>query len=276
MKRKRRFLIVIANLTAVLTVVLILSPLLLLFLNAFRQTSEILKKPLGLPRSFYLGNFSHIFARTSFTDNLKNSLLTTIITVFLCLCATTPAGYVLSRFSFIGRRVIIIWLLASQAFPGVLMAVGFINVLKSLGLYNTLPGLVVLYMSFTIPFCSWLLKGYFDQIPISIEEAAMIDGCTRARAMYKIVIPLAIPGLIAVGTFAFMLAWNEFFFALVLLQDSKRYTLPLFLARFLGTGGAVEWGYLCAASTLCVLPPIFIFLAFQKYLISGLTKGAIK
>ncbi|ABV34357.1 MULTISPECIES: carbohydrate ABC transporter permease [Pseudothermotoga] len=275
MKRKKSYVIV-ANIMALLVVLIILSPLFLLFSNSFRSTAEILREPMGLPKTFYTGNFSYIFRKMDFGTNFRNSLMTTACTVVLCLCTTVPAGYAISRFSFVGKRQLVIWLLASQAFPGVLMAVGFTSLLKNLNLMNSLSGLVILYLSFTIPFCSWLLKGYFDQIPVSIEEAAMIDGCTRSRALLTIVIPMAVPGLIAVGTFAFMLAWNEFFFALVLLQDRSRYTLPLLLARFLGTGGAVEWGYLCAASLLCTLPPICIFLAFQKYLVSGLTKGAIK
>lgn len=267
---------VLLNMLALVVILLILSPLFLLFVNSFRSTSEILRNPVGLPEFLDLGNFLRIFTKTSFPVNFRNSLIVSVSTVLLCLGVTIPAGYALSRFSFYGKRVLITWLLASQAFPGVLMAVGFVGLLKALNMVNSLTGLIILYMSFTVPFCSGLLKGYFDQIPVSIEEAAMIDGCTRSRAVVTVVIPLAVPGLIAVGTFAFMLAWNEFFFSLVLLQDPRRYTLPLFLARFLGTGGAVEWGYLCAGSSVCALPPILIFLSFQKYLISGLTKGAIK
>ena len=182
----------------------------------------------------------------------------------------------MSRFNFKMKNILILWLLASQAFPGILMIVGLFSLLNKYSLQNNILGLIILYTTFTIPFCSWLLKGYFDEIPQALEEAAMIDGCTRFQAMYKIIIPMAVPGIIAVGTFAFLLSWNEFFFALVLMRDNANYTLPVFLSRFLGTGGAVEWGPLSAGALLTALPPIILFLFSQKYLISGLTKGAIK
>jgi len=275
MRPKKRITITL-NIITIVVVFLVIFPLILLFANAFRTTPEVLKNPTGFPKSLYFGNFAYVFKNTSFPMNFKNTFIVTVCTVMACIAVTAPAGYALSRFDFLGKKPLIVWLLSSQAFPAVLMAVGFFNILKGMDLLNSLSGLVMLYTTFTIPFCCWLLKGYFDEIPISIEEAAMVDGCGRFQAFVKVVIPMAIPGLIAVGTFAFMLAWNEFFFALVVMRDNVHYTLPVFLSRFVGTGGAVEWGYLSAASLMCALPPVIVFLLFQKYLISGLTKGAIK
>lgn len=274
--KPKKSVVITMNIISVLVVLAILSPLVLLFVNGFRQTPEILKNPIKFPEGLYLDNFVNVFSNTSFLNNMKNSFIITASTVFLCILVTAPAGYALSRFRFIGKRLLVTWLLASQAFPAILMAVGFFSVLNAFNLLNTLPGLIILYTTFTIPFCCWLLKGYFDEIPISIEEAAMVDGCNRTQAFVRVVMPIAIPGLIAVGTFAFMLAWNEFFFALVVMRDNAHYTLPVFLSRFVGTGGAVEWGNLSAGGMLTALPPVIIFLIFQKYLISGLTKGAIK
>jgi ABC-type glycerol-3-phosphate transport system permease component len=264
------------NILAIMIVFLILSPLLMLVLNSFRQTTDIYENPLGFPEKPSLSNYSEIVRSTTFGRNFLNSILVTTVTVSLCIIVTTLAGYAMSRFNFKGKNLLILWLLASQAFPGILMIVGMFSLLNRYSLQNNPLGLIILYTTFTIPFCSWLLKGYFDGIPEALEEAAMIDGCTRFKAMRVIIVPMAVPGIVAVGTFAFLLSWNEFFFALVIMRDNANYTLPVFLSRFLGTGGAVEWGPLSAGALLTALPPILIFLFAQKFLIGGLTKGALK
>jgi len=156
------------------------------------------------------------------------------------------------------------------------MLLGLFTVLKTYGLLNTLPGLVVMHTSFSMPFSIWLLKGYFDKIPTALEEAARIDGCTRLQSLVKIVLPLSVPGLLAVATFSLLLSWNEFFFALVIMRDNAHYTLPVFLSRFLGSGGVVQWGPLSAAALLVSIPVFVLFLLGQRYLVSGLTGGAIK
>ncbi len=274
--RTRKSVVILMNIVAALLVVLILSPLAMLVLNSFRETSAIYENPLGIAEKPYFGNYTRILQNTTFGRNFANSLLVTVVTVSLCIVVTTLAGYAMSRFNFKGKNALILWLLASQAFPGILMIVGIFSLLTRYSLQNNPLGLIILYTTFTIPFCSWLLKGYFDAIPRELEEAGMIDGCTRFKAMRIIIVPMAVPGIIAVGTFAFLLSWNEFFFALVVMRDNVNYTLPVFLSRFLGTGGAVEWGPLSAGALLTALPPIIIFLFSQKYLIGGLTKGALK
>ncbi|MDK2944340.1 carbohydrate ABC transporter permease [Mesotoga sp. HF07.pep.5.2.highcov] len=274
--RPKRSVVITMNIVAFLVVLLILSPLLMLILNSFRETTDIYQNPLKLPEKFYLGNYAKIFHETSFSRNFANSMTVTLVTVLLCIIITTLAGYAMSRFNFKGKNLLILWLLASQAFPGILMIIGLFSLLNRYSLQNNPLGLIILYTTFTIPFCSWLLKGYFDEIPKALEEAAMIDGCNRFQAMRKIIVPMAVPGIVAVGTFAFLLSWNEFFFALVIMRENANYTLPVFLSRFVGTGGAVEWGTLSAGALITALPPILLFLLSQKYLIGGLTRGAIK
>ncbi len=274
--RPKRSVVITMNIVAFLVVLLILSPLLMLILNSFRETTDIYQNPLKLPEKFYLGNYSKIFHDTSFARNFTNSMTVTLVTVLLCIIITTLAGYAMSRFKFKGKNPLILWLLASQAFPGILMIIGLFSLLNRYSLQNNPLGLIILYTTFTIPFCSWLLKGYFDEIPQALEEAAMIDGCNRFQAMRKIIVPMAVPGIVAVGTFAFLLSWNEFFFALVIMRENANCTLPVFLSRFVGTGGAVEWGALSAGALITALPPILLFLLSQKYLIGGLTRGAIK
>jgi len=274
--RPKRSVVITMNIIAFLVVLLVLSPLLMLVLNSFRETTDIYQNPLKLPEKLYLGNYAKIFQDTTFGRNFANSMTVTLVTVLLCIVITTLAGYAMSRFKFKGKNPLILWLLASQAFPGILMIIGLFSLLNRYSLQNNPLGLIILYTTFTIPFCSWLLKGYFDEIPHALEEAAMIDGCNQFQAMRKIIVPMAVPGIVAVGTFAFLLSWNEFFFALVIMRENANYTLPVFLSRFVGTGGAVEWGALSAGALITALPPILLFLLSQKYLIGGLTRGAIK
>lgn len=251
-------------------------PILLLVFNSLKTETEIFASPMGVPHEVTWDNFRHVLTQTSFTVNLRNSMIVAFSTVLLAVVVTAPAGYALSRFKFLGRGVFSMWLLATQAFPGIIMVLGLFTVLTRYGLINRLPGLIIMHTSFSMPFSIWLLKGYFDKIPVELEEAARIDGCSRLRSLVKIVLPLSVPGLLAVATFSLLLSWNEFFFALVIMRDNAHYTLPVYLARFLGSGGVVQWGPLSAAALLVTIPVFVLFLLGQRYLVSGLTGGAIK
>ncbi|NLW24752.1 MAG: carbohydrate ABC transporter permease [Clostridia bacterium] len=275
--KTKKSVVAIANITAVVIIILLLFPLIMLILNAFRETGDIYSKPLGLPNKLFVGNFSYIFQQTQFTRIFINSFIIAIVTTLFGIIVTSLSGYAISRFNFKGKNLLLGWLLASQAFPGILLVIGIFTLYNKLGLYNSLIGLIILHTMATIPFSSSLMTSYFDSIPRELEEAALIDGCTQFKALRKVIFPLAIPGIIAVGTFTFLLSWNEFLFALVMMRESIKQTLPVFLnTSFVGTGGAVEWGSLSAAALLTALPPILIFLFAQRYLIGGLTKGAIK
>ena len=251
-------------------------PVLLLVFNSLKTETDIFASPIGPPHAVTSDNFRVVLTETSFAVNLRNSAIVASATVILAVVVTAPAGYALSRFKFRGRTLFSMWLLATQAFPGIIMVLGLFTVLTAYGLINRLPGLIIMHTSFSMPFSIWLLKGYFDKIPVELEEAARIDGCTRLRSLVKIVFPLSVPGLLAVATFSLLLSWNEFFFALVLMRDNAHYTLPVYLARFLGSGGVVQWGPLSAAALLVTIPVFVLFLLGQRYLVSGLTGGAIK
>jgi multiple sugar transport system permease protein len=251
-------------------------PILLLAFNSLKTQTQIFASPMGVPHTVTWENFRLVLSETTFLTNLKNSALVALFTVALSVIVTAPAGYALSRFKFRGRTFFSMWLLATQAFPGIIMVLGLFTVLKVYGLINRLPGLVIMHTSFSLPFSIWLLKGYFDKIPVELEEAACIDGCTRLRSLIKVVLPLSVPGLLAVATFSMLLSWNEFFFALVIMRDNAHYTLPVYLARFVGSGGVVQWGPLSAAALLVTIPVFILFLLGQRYLVSGLTGGAIK
>jgi multiple sugar transport system permease protein len=264
------------NLLGLLYVVVLVFPIALMFLNAVRTEAEITQWPVALPRVMTGENFREIFTESTFVANLWNSLIVSGLTVLLTIVVTAPAGYAMSRFRFRGKWLFSTWLLATQAFPGIIMVLGVFMLFRAYGLLNSRLGLVVMHTSFSVPFSAWLLKGYFDRIPEALEEAAMIDGCNRSQALIRIIAPLAVPGLLAVGTFSFLLSWNEFFFALVINRSDALFTLPVFLSRFLGVGGMVRWGPLCAAALLATLPALALFLIGQRYLISGLTGGSVK
>jgi len=267
---------VLLHVAVILSLAALAFPIVLLVFNSVKTDVEIFASPMGAPSVVTWENFHHVLFETSFLVNLRNSAIVAAATVLLSVIVTAPAGYAVSRFRFRGRTLFSMWLLATQSFPGIIMVLGLFTVLRSYGLLNTLPGLIVMHTSFSMPFAVWLLKGYFDKIPVALEEAARIDGCTRLRSLIRIVLPLSVPGLLAVATFSLLLSWNEFFFALVIMRDNAHYTLPVFLSRFLGSGGVVQWGPLSAAALLVSLPVFLLFLLGQRYLVSGLTGGAVK
>ena len=267
---------ILLNVVALMYVVLLVFPVALMFLNAIRTEGEIIQSPVALPRVVTGENFREIFRESTFVGNLWNSFSVSGMTVLLTLVVTTPAGYAMSRFRFRGKTLFSAWLLATQAFPGIIMVLGVFTLFRAYGLLNSRIGLVIMHTSFSVPFSVWLLKGYFDRIPVALEEAALIDGCNHARALIRIILPLAVPGLLAVSTFSFLLSWNEFFFSLVINRAERLFTLPVFLSRFLGVGGMVRWGPLSAAALLATLPALVLFMLGQRYLVSGLTGGAVK
>jgi len=267
---------VLLHVAVVASIAALAFPIVLLLFNALKTEADIFASPMGAPTQVTWENFRHVLFGTSFAVSLRNSAVVAFSTVLLSVMVTAPAGYAVSRFKFRGRTIFSMWLLATQSFPGIIMVLGLFTVLQTYGLLNTLPGLIVMHTSFSMPFSIWLLKGYFDKIPVALEEAARIDGCTRLRSLIRIVLPLSVPGLLAVGTFSLLLSWNEFFFALVIMRDNAHYTLPVFLSRFLGSGGVVQWGPLSAAALLVSIPIFVLFLLGQRYLVSGLTGGAIK
>ncbi|MBN1859390.1 carbohydrate ABC transporter permease [Candidatus Bipolaricaulota bacterium] len=273
MSRPKRVLL---HLVALVYVVLLTFPLLLMFLNAVRTEADITRDPVALPHAVTSANFAEIFQESTFAVNFRNSFLVAGVTVLLTIVVTAPAGYAMSRFRFRGKSLFSTWLLATQAFPGIIMVLGMFTIFRVFGLLNSRLGLIIMHTSFSMPFSIWLLKGYFDRIPTALEEAALIDGCSRFRALTRVVLPLAVPGILAVGTFSFLLSWNEFFFALIVTRSESVFTLPVFLSRFVGMSGVVRWGPLSAAALLSTLPALLLFMAGQRYLVAGLTQGGVK
>jgi arabinogalactan oligomer / maltooligosaccharide transport system permease protein len=228
------------------------------------------------PAHLSLANFVALFSEQPFLRWLGNSALVAALTTLLGVFLACTAAYAFSRFRFPGRRAGLMAFLVSQMFPGTLMLIPlYIILVKWLGLGSSYLGLVLVYTTMAIPFCVWMLKGYFDTIPKELEESALIDGASQATIFFRIVLPLAKPAVAVTALFSFMTGWNEFIQAATFLDKELMYTAPVGLRFFVG-GYAQNWGYFAAGSIVAAIPIVLLFLFLQKFLVSGLTAGAVK
>jgi len=220
-------------------------------------------------------NYPEAFVDKPVLRWVLNSCVVSSTTAVFCILFSVFAAYSIARFRYRGRTSLSIIILSSQMFPSTLIVIPYYLLMSRLNLLDSYGGLIITYISFTAPFCIWSLKGFFDSIPRAIEEAAWIDGCSRLRSLFQIVIPLALPGLVATSLFAFLLSWHEFLFARTLLSSINKWTIATGIASYVGEY-YTTWPYVMAAATVTSIPVIAIFLVFQKYLLAGLTRGAIK
>ena len=231
--------------------------------------------PSFLPIHGTLDNYQRVFER-QFVPALRMSLIVTVATVVCALVLALLAAVAVSRFRFRGRTAFIITVLVVQMVPPEAMVISLFKVLDGWHLVNTAVGLVLVYLIFVLPFTIWTLRGFVAGVPLELEEAAMVDGCGRLRAFLTITFPLMAPGLVATGVFAFIQAWNEFIFALVLMNKGGRQTLPVWLQAFNEGTKGTDWGGVMAGSTLMAIPVIVFFLVVQGRMTQGLTAGAVK
>lgn len=229
-----------------------------------------------IPDSLTWSNFGNAITKANLVQAAGNSLYVAVLTTVIVTLLSLPAAYALARFRTKLRGLATGWILLSQVFPFILIVIPVFLVLKQIGLVNNPLGLVLVYTVWCMPFALWMLRGYVAAIPVELEEAGAIDGASKLRVLRSIVLPLLAPGLVATSLFTFISSWNEFFFALVLIQDPGLQTLPLTLARFVGAEGQVQLGQLAAASLLATVPSLVFFLFIQRRLTSGLMSGAVK
>lgn len=228
-----------------------------------------------IPDGATLENYRVLLTETLFLRWLANSLLVSLVVTVTGVALASTAGYALSRFRFAGRKTALSGVLVTQMFPATMLLLPLYIVLVKLGLINSYLGIVVIYSATALPFCVWQMKGYYDTIPASLEEAARIDGASPWQAFYKVILPLAAPALVITALFSFMSAWNEYVVAAVVLQDAELFTMPVGLKGFQASM-ATQWGLYAAGSLLVSVPVIVLFLILSRYLISGLTLGAVK
>ncbi|HEX2143425.1 MAG TPA: carbohydrate ABC transporter permease [Glycomyces sp.] len=252
-------------------------PLVFLLTTAFKTPRELRSPDAGLvPEQLDFDNFTSAIDKADLYLAAGNSLLVAVTTTAVVTAVSLPAAYALVRFRTRLRALATGWILLSQVFPFILIIIPLFLLLKNIGLVNTLLGLVLVYAVWALPFSLWMLQGYVAAIPVELEEASAVDGAGRLRTLTRIVLPLLAPGLVATSLFTFINSWNEFFFALVLIQDPDMQTLPLALARFVGAEGQVQLGQLAAAALLACIPSLVFFLLIQKRLTAGLLSGAVK
>lgn len=233
--------------------------------------------PVFVPTGGTLDNYRRVFSDGSFTDALVTSLTVTLLTVGVALVFAFLAAVAVSRFRFRGRRTFILTLLVIQMIPAEALFISQYKMLDGMGLLNSVIGLTIVYVASVLPFTVWTLRGFVDGVPRELEEAAMMDGCSRTQAFFKVTLPLLAPGLVATGVFGFIQAWNEFTLAVVVMTDPAKETLPVWLVAFTDSRSrGVDWGAIMASSTLITIPVVIFFLVVQRRMVSGITAGAVK
>jgi len=227
------------------------------------------------PAPFVVENYTQLLTKTDFAIWYRNSAAVAISSTLVATAIGTIGAYALARLRFLGRAFLSSATLITYLVPPSILFIPLYAQIRTMGLADSLAGLIAAYPSFTVPFVTWLLMGYFGSIPEELEEAAMIDGATRFGAFRRIILPLAAPGVLAAGLFAFTQAWNEFLYALVFISDVEQRTLPVGLSTFI-TGDVYGWGYLMAGAVLTTLPVIVVYTYLQRYMVEGLTAGSVK
>ncbi|WP_188008656.1 carbohydrate ABC transporter permease [Grimontia hollisae] len=230
-----------------------------------------------LPSSLDWGNYASVFSGGVFERNLLNSVLVSTVVVAISLLLGVTASYALGRIRFRGRNIVLLTILGVSMFPQVAVLSGLFELIRAFGLYNSMPGLALAYMIFTLPFTVWVLTTFMKQLPLELEEAAIVDGATPWQIITKVLMPLLWPALVTTGLLAFIAAWNEFLFALTFTLTNEQRTVPVAIALISGAGQyELPWGTIMAASVIVTVPLIVLVLVFQRRIVSGLTAGAVK
>lgn len=253
-----------------------LFPVVQIFTISLRPADRLLSTSLEIiPANASFDNYVSLFTERPFFLWLVNSSFVALVVTATGVVLASTCGYAFSRYSFIGKKLGLLSLLVTQMFPATMLLLPMYIMLVNLHLINTYLGIVVMYSATALPFCIWQMKGYYDTIPTSLEEAATIDGCNQFQAFYRIILPLAAPALVITALFSFMASWTEYVVAAQILQDTEMWTLPLGLKSFESNMGS-EWGLYGAASVIVTIPVVILFLSLSRWLVSGLTLGSVK
>jgi N,N'-diacetylchitobiose transport system permease protein len=264
------------NAAAVLVLLVMVFPIYWMVATGFKRGADILSfEPKWLPIPGTLENFRSAVGKPFFLQDVGNSLVVVVATVLIALALAFLAALAAARFRFRGRALLIVMLIVVQMVPLEALIIPIYLQLDHAGQTDRLAGIVVTYLTFVLPFSIWTLRGFIVNIPEELEEAAMVDGCTRAGAFRRILFPLVAPGLVATAVFSFILVWNDYLIAYVLLRSPEKQTLGIWLASFT-TNHGTEWGGVMAGSTLFAIPAVVFFLLVQRRVVSGLTAGAVK
>jgi ABC-type glycerol-3-phosphate transport system permease component len=251
-------------------------PLFWMLSTSLKPPAEVLAwPPHVLPEEPTLVNFVRLVQESNFLVYLKNSLLCTFAATVVAVIIATVAAYSLTRYRYAGREKFATLILLAYMFPPIVLIVPFFVWMKTLGLVDSYLSLILSYVALSLPFAVWLLRAFFQSIPLDVEEAALIDGADRLRAIIYVVLPMALPGVIATSIFTFIVSWNDYLFALVLMTEDDMRTLPVGLGELLNRA-FIDWGVIMAAAMLITIPALVFFILTQNFLIKGWGAGAVK
>lgn len=244
--------------------------------TSFKESAEIGGKPLTYwPRIFTVENYIQAWKRGGFSGYFLNSLKVSLISTVFTVLFSAMDGYALARYQFRGKNVFLLLLLCTQFFPTAMLIIPLFKIYNASHLINNHLSLILTYTVFHIPFNAALMRGFINGIPVSLEEAAMVDGCSRVQAVVRVLLPMLLPGLAAVSAYSFISCWNEYLYALMFMTSDVNYTIPVGLSMTIGEY-SINYGQLCAGSMIALLPVILMFAYVQKYMVSGLGAGGVK
>jgi len=253
-----------------------LAPIVWLFITSIKPVQEIITFPVQyLPSRVVADNYASAILRNNFLTYFKNSMIISVSTAVTTTALAVFSGYALTRFQFRGKSISLLLFLATQMVPVAVIIVPLFIIFSRLGLTDSLFGLILVYTALNIPFCTLVIRGFFFRIPVALEEAAHIDGCTRLQGIVRIVLPIMRPGIVSTAVFAFIGAWNELFFNSIFINSEANRTVPAAVSMFVGKYN-IDWGMIAATGILALLPVAILFMIIQKYLVSGLSSGAVK
>ena len=267
--------VILLVLPLIIILLFLLFPFYWTFVTSIKTENELYGAATYWPKVITFKSYTKLFTTTvNFFSAMKNSFIVALSTSIVSLSVSTLAAYAFSRYRFAGRKALMLMFLSNNMFPTVLLLIPLYAIMRKLGLLYTHASLVFSYTTFTIPFSVWLLNGFINDLPISLEEAAMIDGCNRGVAFIRIILPILTPCLVATGIYIFMNSWNEYTFAMMFTNVSSR-TIPIALKNLIGQLG-VQWDLLTAGGIVTIIPVCIMFFFAQKHLVAGMTAGAVK
>ena len=276
MKRARPATTLLTYAVALVLIVFVGFPLLWMVLSSLKPSAELfVNPPRILPGAITFEWYANLVGSSDAISLFKNSLVVGVATTAICLILGTFAAYGVTRFDFPGKRAFLGAALVSYVFPAIVLFISVYMIVNSLGLVDTRLGLILCHCILTFPFALWMLKSFFEGVPREIDEAAWVDGASFAQTFVLVILPLSLPGLFSVAVFVFVLSWNEFLFASVMITSGDMKTIPLGIAEFI-TSFDIRWGEIMAIGTLATVPVVIMFLCVQRYFVAGVTSGAIK
>jgi multiple sugar transport system permease protein len=272
---RERLLNTTAYALLILAILIVFFPLAWMLSVSFRPNIEVMQMPPDwLPQIFTLDGYKKIFTTPRYLVVFLNTMVISLVVTLLSLVLGAMAAYALARFNFAGQRAVLMFLITTQMFPLVLLCIPYFRIFITFGLYDTRTSLVIVYLTFTLPFCILMLRSYFINIPRDIEEAAMVDGCSRLGAIFRTLVPISYPAFVGAGLYTFLLAWNEFLFAVVLIESWENRVLTMAIYSLMAEF-VTDWNAMMAFSVLASLPLVVAFIFLQRYMVQGMTAGAL-